>query len=131
VQKVTSKTFPTGIQFILLKGYAQEEYCKQNIPMTTIGQRIRQRRTNLGWTMQKVATLAGITQGYLSRLEKGTSKGTHEVIERIAGALGQSMSALYATDGNVEHAPMGHRRIPVHRLYSGGPMDGSTAIRER
>jgi len=82
--------------------------------MEDIGQRIRDRRRRLGWTVQKLATLAEVDNGFLSRIENGKARGSWETYIRIAGALGISVDKLLLTGhSNVEPAEIGWRKIPV------------------
>ncbi len=82
--------------------------------MVDIGSEIRKRRERLGWTVTKLATLAGISGPFLSRVERGAYY-SRETLLKIAGALGVSVDVLYASgsQSNVEEVPLGWRRIPV------------------
>lgn len=81
--------------------------------MLEIGERIRARREKLGWTIQKLATLAGISAGFLSRLERGKTYYSRETIQKLAGALGISLDSLFVSKSNVEAAPSDWREIPI------------------
>ncbi len=82
--------------------------------MRDIGAEIRKRRERLNWTGTKLATLAGISAPFLSRIETGKSYYSRETVMKIAGALGTTVEALYAGGiTNVEHTEPGWRRIPV------------------
>lgn len=82
--------------------------------MQDIGGRIRARRERLGWTTTKLATLAGVSQSYIWRIEKGKATGTIETLTAIAGAMGLSVDRLLTNNSsNVEHAEIGTRKIPV------------------
>lgn len=81
--------------------------------MMDIGAQVRKRRENLGWTVLKLATLAGISPSFLSRIERGRSYYSRETIMRIAGALGVSPEVLYVSRSNVEAAPKDWREIPI------------------
>jgi transcriptional regulator with XRE-family HTH domain len=61
-----------------------------------IGQRIRQRREELGWSLSRLAEEAGVGKGYVWSLEKGDTKArpSGQTIYRIAEALGVTMSDL-------------------------------------
>src|ERR1700679_609330 len=87
--------------------------CKHNRCMKDIGVRIRQRRTRLGWTVQKLAALAGLDRGFLSKVETGKASGSWDTYVKVAGALGVSVDALFVNQSNVEEAPRDWRRIPV------------------
>jgi transcriptional regulator with XRE-family HTH domain len=81
--------------------------------MRDIGARIRERRKRLGWTIQKLAVLAGMDRGFLSRLETGKSSGSWETYIRLAGAMGLSVDSLLVDRSNVEPAPKDWREIPI------------------
>src|SRR5260370_7471181 len=81
--------------------------------MNDIGGRIRARRVRLGWTVQKLATLAGIDRGFLSKLETGKATGSWETYTKLSGAMGLSVDALFVNKSNVENAPKDWREIPV------------------
>lgn len=81
--------------------------------MKDIGMQIRQRRTRLGWTVQKLATLAEIDNGFLSKLETGKASGSWDTYQKIAGALGVPVNSFFETKSNVEESALGWRRVPV------------------
>lgn len=61
----------------------------------TFGGRVRQRRAELGWSAGELARRAGVSRGYLSKLEGGTSKRpSADVLNRLAAALGTTSSDL-------------------------------------
>lgn len=81
--------------------------------MQDIGARIRERRTHLGWTVMKLATLAEIDSGFLSRIETGKASGSMATYIKLAGAMGASLESLLVTTTNVEAAEIGGRKIPI------------------
>lgn len=60
-----------------------------------VGQRIRNYRTQKGLSQEKLAELAGCHPTYIGQLERGEKNATLESIERIAVALGVSLSKLF------------------------------------
>jgi len=52
-----------------------------------IGRLLRDRRLALGRTIRDIARTAGIDQGHLSRIERGVSIPSYEVVWRVAAAL--------------------------------------------
>ncbi|MDE5765458.1 MAG: helix-turn-helix domain-containing protein [Ruminococcus sp.] len=60
----------------------------------TLGNRIRNRREELKLTQEEFALKAGISQPYLSQLEKGAFDPTAPVIVRLAVALTMSADEL-------------------------------------
>lgn len=81
--------------------------------MQEVGARIRARRERLGWTQMKLATLAGLTGPFISRVETGKSYYSAETLTKIAGALGVPPEEFFVRKTNVEGAPLGWRKIPV------------------
>ena len=55
---------------------------------------VRVWREYRGVTQVKLAARAGITQAYLSRIERGTRTGTTKVLRSLAGALGVDLDDL-------------------------------------
>ncbi|HMM42710.1 MAG TPA: helix-turn-helix domain-containing protein [Thermomicrobiales bacterium] len=57
-------------------------------------------RRELGWTQDELAARAGISRGYLSRLERGLpGRPGLDVLTRVCGAMGRPWTELYATAG--------------------------------
>lgn len=61
-----------------------------------VGQRIKERREELGWSLSKLAAQANVSKGYLWSLEKGETdaRPSGRTLYRIAEALGVTMSDL-------------------------------------
>lgn len=60
-----------------------------------IGSTIRRKRLGLGLTLAALAGGASMSAAMLSRIENGQASASLEVLERICGALGQSLAALF------------------------------------
>lgn len=57
-------------------------------------------RRELDWTQVELAQRAGISRGYLSRLERGLpGRPGMDVLTRVCGALGRPWTELYASAG--------------------------------
>ena len=76
----------------------------------TIGQRIRNYRTKLGLSQEKLAEYAGCHETYIGQVERGEKNATLESIEKIASALGVPLSQLFEklgeTDEKDKHIPL-------------------------
>ena len=59
-----------------------------------LGDVIRKYRTELGWKQETLAQKAGISQNYVSSLEKGTRVGTLDVLQKLASALNAPLDEL-------------------------------------
>jgi len=66
----------------------------------SVGQRIRNYRTRLGWSQEKLAELSGCHSTYIGQLERGEKNATLESIEKIAAALDVSLSTLFEKLGS-------------------------------
>lgn len=75
-----------------------------------VGQRIRNYRTGLGLSQEKLAELSGCHPTYIGQLERGEKNATLESIEKIAAALGVPLSKLFEKLGD---ADSGERNIPL------------------
>ena len=60
-----------------------------------IGQRIRNYRTKLGLSQEKLAELSGVHPTYIGQLERGEKNATIESIEKISNALNIPLSTLF------------------------------------
>lgn len=60
-----------------------------------LGQRIRNHRTALGLSQEKLAELSGCHPTYIGQIERGEKNATIESIEKIAKALNISLSKLF------------------------------------
>lgn len=61
-----------------------------------IGTRIRELRTERGLTLDGLAHQADVSRAMLSRIERGESSPTAQLLNKICGGLGITLSALFA-----------------------------------
>lgn len=64
-----------------------------------IGHRLRQRRSELGLTREKMSELADIGAGYYGQLEVGTSQMSIDTLVRLAGAVHLPMEYILLGEG--------------------------------
>ena len=76
----------------------------------TVGQRIRNFRTQKGLSQDKLAEYAGVHPTYIGQLERGEKNATLESIERITSALKISLSDLFE---KIDDKQDGERNIPL------------------
>jgi transcriptional regulator with XRE-family HTH domain len=62
--------------------------------MSTVGERIKKRRTELGWTQEQLADRAGISKSFLSELENNRRSVSADNLLVIARALSLSLDYL-------------------------------------
>jgi transcriptional regulator with XRE-family HTH domain len=66
---------------------------------SALGERLRAIRQLRRKTLKSVATAAGISESFLSQLERGRSNASVASLQQLASALGIDISDLFATDG--------------------------------
>ena len=70
-----------------------------NRSATALGEIIRKQRELADLSMRQFAQMAGISNPYLSQIERGLRDPSEQVLEGIAGALRVSSDALYEQAG--------------------------------
>ena len=77
--------------------------------MNSIGERIKEQRSNKGLSLDKLSKLSGVSKTYLSEIESGVkSNPSADVLLKIATAL--DVSLPYLLEGNKEDT---QKNIPV------------------
>ena len=71
-----------------------------------IGEYIRQQRGNARISLRQLSKLAGVSNPYLSQIERGLRKPSAEILQQIAKGLRISAEALYVQAGILD-APAG------------------------
>lgn len=64
-----------------------------------LGDFIRTQRENNRLSLRKLSDLAGVSNPYLSQIERGLRKPSAEILQQIAGALRISAETLYVQAG--------------------------------
>jgi transcriptional regulator with XRE-family HTH domain len=64
-----------------------------------VGERLRAIRLLRRRTLKDVAAAAGVSESFLSQLERGRSNASVATLQRLATAVGIEVSDLFATDG--------------------------------
>ena len=59
-----------------------------------IGKRVRNLRTDRGWSQEELADRSGVNRSYMSRVELGKSDVSLSVLHKIARTLGISLAEL-------------------------------------
>ena len=75
-----------------------------------VGQRIRNYRTQLGLSQEKLAELSGCHPTYIGQLERGEKNATLESIDKVASSLKISLSKLFV---NLCGESTNERNIPL------------------
>jgi transcriptional regulator with XRE-family HTH domain len=73
-----------------------------------LGEFIRDQRRNAQLSLRKLSELAGISNPYLSQIERGVRKPSAEILQAIARALRISSETLYVRAGILEERDSDH-----------------------
>lgn len=67
--------------------------------MRNLGEYIREQRNSANVSLRQLAKVAGVSNPYLSQIERGLRKPSAEILQQIAKALRISAEALYVQAG--------------------------------
>ncbi|MGH9297220.1 MAG: helix-turn-helix domain-containing protein [Acidimicrobiales bacterium] len=88
---------------------------------TDLGEFIRQQRETARLSLRKLSDIAGISNPYLSQIERGLRKPSAEILQQIARGLRISAETLYVRAGILE-ASLDDEDL-VHRIRSDSHLD--------
>ena len=74
-------------------------------PRAALGAYIREQRRHAELSMRKLADLAGVSNPYLSQIERGLKRPSAEILQQLAKALEVSAEQLYVRAGILDEAP--------------------------
>jgi transcriptional regulator with XRE-family HTH domain len=75
------------------------------LPTGPVGDYIRTQRRAAQVSLRQLAKLAGVSNPYLSQVERGLRKPSAEILQQIAKALRISAESLYVQAGILEEQP--------------------------
>ncbi len=75
-----------------------EQLGQHTAPEADLGPRIRGLRLVRGMTLRELATEAGVTESFLSQVERGVASPSIASVRRIARGLGHSIADLFEED---------------------------------
>jgi transcriptional regulator with XRE-family HTH domain len=77
------------------------------VNVTTIGAYIREQREQARISLRQLAQAAGVSNPYLSQIERGLRKPSADILQQIAKGLRISAEAMYVQAGLLEDRPPG------------------------
>lgn len=105
---------------------------KRNIPGdSALGHRTRSQRLSLGLTQTQLARQAGINQGFLSEIERGSRRPGPATLRSLSNALGMPIAVLIGE--NAEHdapQPLETSQLPLLGSIPAGPPSETQEPRE-
>ncbi|HEY3868558.1 MAG TPA: helix-turn-helix transcriptional regulator [Actinocrinis sp.] len=75
-----------------------------------LGTYIREQRENAQYSLRQLAQAAGVSNPYLSQIERGLRKPSAEILQQLAKALKISAETLYIQAGLLDERLTGERR---------------------
>jgi transcriptional regulator with XRE-family HTH domain len=72
------------------------------VHMSSLGEFIREQRKGAQYSLRQLADAAGVSNPYLSQIERGLRKPSAEILQQIAKALRISAETLYVRAGILE-----------------------------
>jgi transcriptional regulator with XRE-family HTH domain len=72
------------------------------LTVTSLGEYIRDQRKSAQYSLRQLADVAGVSNPYLSQIERGLKKPSAEILQQIAKALRISAETLYVRAGILE-----------------------------
>jgi transcriptional regulator with XRE-family HTH domain len=78
-----------------------------------LGDYIREQRRSAEISLRQLSRLAGVSNPYLSQIERGLRRPSAEILQQIAKALRISAEALYVQAGMLDERPVDSETIPA------------------
>lgn len=75
--------------------YVAQHAAVRNTPRQAFGARVKQLRTEKGFTQEELADRVGIFRTYMSRIETGVGNPTLDMIHALADTLGVPVVSLF------------------------------------
>src|SRR6266568_9211713 len=90
---------------------------ERSVRVRELGRFIRDQRASARLSLRKLSKLAGVSNPYLSQVERGLRHPSAEILQGIAKALRVSSQTLYVKAGMLEESP----HPDVHTAVMGDP----------
>lgn len=75
-----------------------------------LAQRVRDLRKRRGFALDRLAELSGVSRSMISLIEREETSPTAAVLDKLAGALGVTLAALFATESQgMDDQPLARR----------------------
>ena len=69
------------------------------LPLPDLGAYLREQRENAQLSLRQLAEMAGVSNPYLSQIERGLKRPSAEILQQIANGLQVSAESLYVRAG--------------------------------
>jgi transcriptional regulator with XRE-family HTH domain len=94
---------------------------------SSLGEYLREQRTNAKLSLRQLSELAGVSNPYLSQIERGLKRPSAEILQQLAKGLEVSAESLYVKAGILDAEVAPHTETPDVR----GAIAADPALTER
>jgi transcriptional regulator with XRE-family HTH domain len=91
---------------------------------SSLGEYLREQRTSAKLSLRQLSELAGVSNPYLSQIERGLKRPSAEILQQLAKGLEVSAESLYVRAGilDAEKAPHDSSTPDVRRAVAEDPL---------
>jgi transcriptional regulator with XRE-family HTH domain len=100
------------------------------LPLPDLGAYLREQRENAQLSLRQLAEMAGVSNPYLSQIERGLKRPSAEILQQIAKGLQVSAESLYVRAGILDER-VGDDPAPVPDVLSAIAADPVLTDRQR
>ena len=101
------------------------------LPLPDLGAYLREQRENAQLSLRQLADLAGISNPYLSQIERGLKRPSAEILQQIAKGLKVSAESLYVRAGFLDEREPHDRPAATSDVLSAIAADPVLTDRQR
>ena len=100
------------------------------LPLPDLGAYLREQRENAQLSLRQLADVAGVSNPYLSQIERGLKRPSAEILQQIAKGLQVSAESLYVRAGILDER-VGDDPAPAPAVLSAIAADPALTDRQR
>ena len=101
------------------------------LPLPDLGAYLREQRENAQLSLRQLAEMAGVSNPYLSQIERGLKRPSAEILQQIAKGLQVSAESLYVRAGILDERVVDIDSAPVPDVLSAIAADPGLTDRQR
>lgn len=101
------------------------------LPIPDLGSYLREQRENAQLSLRQLAEAAGVSNPYLSQIERGLKKPSAEILQQIAKGLQVSAESLYVRAGILDERVADHDGPPRPDVLTAIAGDPALTDRQR
>jgi transcriptional regulator with XRE-family HTH domain len=96
---------------------------------SSLGEYLREQRTTARLSLRQLSELAGVSNPYLSQIERGLKRPSAEILQQLAKGLEVSAESLYVRAGILDAEVAGSN--PAHDVRAAIAADPALTARQR